>query len=299
MAAKFLTDKYVCKICNKELSTLVGLGRHVTATHAGLTTSKEYYDTYSINGIPTCEVCNGPVKYNSFTKGYYNTCGHKCGAILNRRRLAADTEKHNAFKKKVSENQIDIWKSREESGEASTIRTKIRDTTKRNNAKLTPAKRKERFGWLNKLPEDEKQTWINEVLKNTGMYEFWKNASPDARVAASAKRLATLAATGKIIPLDEKEGIEKYYHSVRYLTEKNYKKYKDEINPCNLIRARGNEHYQLDHNVSIAEGFLNSVPPEIISCKYNLQMLQGRVNNSKNADSWMTINELTELYKNG
>jgi hypothetical protein len=52
---------------------------------------------------------------------------------------------------------------------------------------------------------------------------------------------------------------------------RSYKKYKDIINPYNLERDR--DKYHVDHIYSISDGFLNSVPPYIISSPVNLQML--------------------------
>ena len=59
------------------------------------------------------------------------------------------------------------------------------------------------------------------------------------------------------------------------LTEKTYKKYKDEINPNNLPRAKAgiDGGYHLDHKVSVIWGFENGWSPEQLSAKENLQML--------------------------
>lgn len=81
--------------------------------------------------------------------------------------------------------------------------------------------------------------------------------------------------------------------NTRYMC-RSYKKYKDIINPYNLERDR--DKYHVDHIYSISDGFLNSVPPYIISSPVNLQMLWCTDNSSKCGESWMTKEELYERY---
>lgn len=94
--------------------------------------------------------------------------------------------------------------------------------------------------------------------------------------------------------LDEKE---LYYNRVWYLTEKEYKKSFNYINPLNVQRGSyGTEGtHQLDHKYSILEGFKNGVLPEIIASKYNLEMLTIDENNSKGAKCSISLDELTTL----
>ena len=68
---------------------------------------------------------------------------------------------------------------------------------------------------------------------------------------------------------------QKYAYKVRRLTEENYKKHKDELNPYNFPRRLcGVEGgWQLDHILSIKEGFVQGKTPEFLSDIKNLQML--------------------------
>jgi hypothetical protein len=70
-----------------------------------------------------------------------------------------------------------------------------------------------------------------------------------------------------------------YRRTVYKMTEKNYRKYKNVINPDNLPRGRGK--YHIDHKYSVLEGFKNNIPPYIISHCNNLQMLTEFDNISK------------------
>ena len=87
----------------------------------------------------------------------------------------------------------------------------------------------------------------------------------------------------------------KYYKRVRYLTLLEYKNHKDKINPEN--KPRGVLQYHVDHMYSVKNGFLNNVPPEIISSYVNLTMLPYSENSSKSMNNSHTIEELQEKYK--
>jgi len=76
-----------------------------------------------------------------------------------------------------------------------------------------------------------------------------------------------------------------YANKVRWLTEKTYRANKKSINPNAFKRTLcGIEGgWQLDHIVSVKEGFEKNVPPEDISKVENLQMLPWFINRSKAA----------------
>jgi len=70
-----------------------------------------------------------------------------------------------------------------------------------------------------------------------------------------------------------------YLAVVRRITANVYRQHKDEINPKDLRRShRG---YQLDHIMSIAEGYERGFLPEFVARKENLQMLPASENKSK------------------
>lgn len=79
----------------------------------------------------------------------------------------------------------------------------------------------------------------------------------------------------------------KYVREVWYLTKKAYKTHQNEINPLNLPRGLCGVPgaYQLDHIISIREGFDRKLDPAVIADKSNLQMLPWRENLRKGRKS--------------
>lgn len=89
------------------------------------------------------------------------------------------------------------------------------------------------------------------------------------------------------------EDLEKWNHynsKVRYLSDKNYKLYKDIINPDDLPRA--GKKWNLDHKYPKVLGFENGVPPEVIADTANLQMLWYKDNLKKFKTPSITLEEL-------
>ena len=79
------------------------------------------------------------------------------------------------------------------------------------------------------------------------------------------------------------EELQKFRKRVENLTEIEYKKYKDIINPNNHPRQMGNIEgaYQLDHKISVKYGFDNGISPEVLSHYTNLQILTWKDNRAK------------------
>lgn len=50
-----------------------------------------------IDELPRCSVCNGPVKYISFTRGYSNTCSHKCAHNTKEYHQAFESSMNNKY----------------------------------------------------------------------------------------------------------------------------------------------------------------------------------------------------------
>lgn len=74
-----------------------------------------------------------------------------------------------------------------------------------------------------------------------------------------------------------------YRSTVTSLTRVEYAKHKTAINPHNYPTGRAGTDgaYHLDHIVSVKYGFLNEIPPELISHHTNLQMLPWEENITK------------------
>lgn len=86
----------------------------------------------------------------------------------------------------------------------------------------------------------------------------------------------------------EKSLFRMYKTHVWTMTNKNYRTYKDVVDPGGL-RSR---EYHLDHMVSVREGFEKNVPPYIIADINNLIVIPAFDNLSKGKTSSQTLNEL-------
>jgi len=75
---------------------------------------------------------------------------------------------------------------------------------------------------------------------------------------------------------EEYKKLKDYTLYVRQLSDLNYYKHRELINPNNLKRQRG--EYSVDHMFSIKQAWINNIPPEIVSNSYNLQMMQEKEN---------------------
>lgn len=84
-----------------------------------------------------------------------------------------------------------------------------------------------------------------------------------------------------------------YNHICRLLTERQYKKYRDIIDPTNL---RGHD-WHLDHIYSISDGYLNNISSDIIAHHTNLRIISSTDNLKKSSKSHKTLNELCDLFK--
>lgn len=225
--------------------------------------------------------------------GYRQTCSYTCGATLFRQNLKVDKEKFDSFSKKVSINQTRIWKEREETGEKDIIISKVKDSIRQLIDGMTKEERKERFGWMNHITDEEKELKVKEILEKTFIL-FWTTASPKMKQKIYDKRLQTRIENGWAIDKSNYTEWENYWREVRYLTEIVYNENKNFINPEDLPRGRGSKFYHIDHKVSILDGFRNNIPPEVIASVYNLEMLLGYDNNLKNSRSSMCIKDLME-----
>ena len=99
---------------------------------------------------------------------------------------------------------------------------------------------------------------------------------------------------GDWIPLEQKSDKKLYYYYVNKITENNYIKYKDLIDPNNLrSRIDVNENsYHLDHMFSRINGFKNCILPWVIGHPCNLEMIYCLDNAKKGKECSHSIEEL-------
>ena len=284
---------FTCNICN-EYSTCNATSfiKHTKAKHN--LCSQVYYDTYLKEGNEgNCIVCSNKTKFININLGYKNTCSHTCGGILHRRNLKNNTEKHKEFVKKIKANLKQKHKNRTLE-EKKIFREKISTTRKQSIAKMSVEERKKCFGWLNNLSFYSKQEFISNVLTKTGAHAWWKNATLEEKNAVYNKRATTKR---NKTTRDIKNSFKQYRAEVDYLTKQTYKKYKKYINPQNFKRGSKPGLYHIDHKYSVYEGFKNCIPCEVISCRFNLQMLEYGINLNKSTKCSITKYELIKLHE--
>lgn len=283
-----------CQLCRVNCKSWGSLSKHLRDRHLNYN-SKKYYDNFLLVGKPVCKICGNPTTFQNINVGYNHTCSHVCSGKYHRQNLSADTKKYDKFRKKVANNQKTIWKARKKNGTASTIHKKVGDSIRELNSQLSLDELKEKYGWLNKLSLEDKTHWVNTVLLKTGMHNWWNTASTTEINKVVTKRNASklgISVTEYESRFDDITSKEQYYAKVWYLTEQNYKKYKNEIDPQNLRSPE----YHLDHKYSVIRGFYDNIDPEIIASKFNLEILTRSSNGRKNAKCSVSINTLQEMY---
>jgi hypothetical protein len=166
-----------------------------------------------------------------------------------------------------------------------------------SNVSQIPKIRKKITESLNKLYSDPKKK--NEVLmksENTCMKNYGcKNIflHPIRKIEMLKKARLTREKNGNCLPQVLMKTFEKYRNRVHALTNKNkFLKFTDD--ELKKIGKMGNENaFQIDHMVSIKEGFLKNVPIKIISDPKNLRLIHWKENLNKRDKSCISI---TELY---
>lgn len=109
-------------------------------------------------------------------------------------------------------------------------------------------------------------------------------------IEASLNKLGNKHWNWKGYSEEDLKEISNYKAHVSQLTEQNYRRYRNVINPKDLPRKRNK--YHLDHIYSIRDGFINNVEPSILAHPTNLRMLLYRDNIVKSSNSEITLDSL-------
>jgi hypothetical protein len=283
-----------CLICNEIFDNNRKFAKHRFFKHN--LNLKEYYDKFlKTENDGVCLICKKETNFDKSTNSYKKTCSHKCGGIYFQKELKNNQDKFKKFQNKVSIHRKNWWSSLTNDE----LIEHLKKTKKGFNeyiSKLTLEQKKERFGFLNKLSEKDKEEFIKNKLLNTGAHKWWKTASENQKRRVYEQRRNTNIKNNNLIDrknLNIFEKFENYKKEVQHKTNITYKKYKKEIDPYKL---RGKEH-QLDHIFSISSGFKNEIDPKILSIKENLRILTSFENNSKNNKCDISKEELIKIYK--
>jgi len=116
------------------------------------------------------------------------------------------------------------------------------------------------------------------------------NSFERAGIKGNEKRRITNESSGRWITESEVKDFKDYSRLVWRYTRQNDLSSLDNIE----LRGTGFHEFHLDHKYSIFEGYKYSVPPEIIGHIGNLEMLNSRVNMSKNIKCSITLEELLD-----
>lgn len=178
-----------CQLCNTEIENYRKLSKHLRDKHKTITL-KEYYDTHiKSTSEGTCFICGKETKYIGLGSGYVKTCSQSCACKLFRQNLKNDTEKFDAFRKKVKSNMISTWEERKSNNQFEEIMEKSKQSNIKTKSLMNEQERKEKFGWLNKLPQKEKEKKIKEII--SPMVSFWQNASEEEIIEVINRRTQT------------------------------------------------------------------------------------------------------------
>jgi len=276
-----ITKQYIEeKLLNKKGSLNSNLTRKLNKT------PEELYQIYYNIEAPKCSGKN-KAKFKSFTKGYLNVCGDMaCQCYKDRyKRTQEKLKKTNLEKYGVEHYHGDVNKRKE------TCLKKYGNENYNNSESISETllnkTDEENFNAHEKSKKTRLQKYGDETYRNiskqkkTKLDKYGSETYNNADIAQVKKR-KSMEESGSWIALDKKSDWELYKLEVRRLTEKNYKLYKSEINPMNYERVLcGESGYQLDHIISVYEGFNKNISPELISDKSNLQMLTWEENRNK------------------
>jgi hypothetical protein len=179
-----------CKICNQKVDNIRKLSKHIRDQHKN-TSVKQYYDEFlKKENEGFCVICQKPTNYAGLGEGYKKTCCQSCSGKLFRINLKKDKKRNDAFIDKVKMNMIKEWKKREKNGQKEEIIKKVTAKRKELTSKMTAKERKEKYGWLNKLPEEERKEKIKIMVQP--MFDFWENASDEERLRVFKQRMITI-----------------------------------------------------------------------------------------------------------
>lgn len=292
--------KHQCALCDIRCKSISQLSKHIRFHHPEYT-SQRYHDEFMSTASASCVICgSSEVEFIGLGEGYTPTCGHSCAGIHHRANLRNDTVKYDKFISKLSSSVEDTWKNRS-SEEKEEMRQKVSAAVKESMLLLTEEERKAKFGWLNRLSEDEKQQFIDNVIMNTGCHAWWRDAPEEDKQRVIEQRVVATISTRLGVSIDEAADIqydrqenrsdrEKYYLEVQRITERNYRLGIDIIDPD---RKRGT-FFHLDHVFSVLHGYHNDVDPEIIGSVSNLRIIPAADNLSKSCNCDITLEELLE-----
>lgn len=106
------------------------------------------------------------------------------------------------------------------------------------------------------------------------------------------KYLSNVQIKNGATPKENRDCRRLYYDEVKRTTKNSWNEHFDKINPNRLNRSK----VHLDHIFSIQQGFINNIPPYIISHWTNLRMLESSENSKKGMRCDKTLEQLYDDF---
>jgi len=230
--------------------------------------------------ICICDKCN-----NEYSGNYYYNIKkdeHLCRSCFRKRQWENPEYRKLKSKQAIKQNKK-MWKDgklKEKHRKLTSKGTKkvLSNPIIREKMRKSSLKKWNNPEYKNKIVKERIERWNNQDFYNKWYKKFNKTL-----VKKSGFDLRSVETEWSL-----------YKRIIANQTNRIYRKYKDIINPNDLIRGRS--QYHLDHKFSIFEGFKNNIPPYIISHYTNLEMLSEHDNISKRIKCSITMDE---LFKGG
>ena len=240
-----------------------------------------------IKSIPICKHCNlHVVEFENFSKGYREFCSIKCSSNSEQKKnkiINTNLEKYNVENISSVTRDKALETMLEKYGSHISLTTQYKNKYKNTSI--------DRYN----VDHPFKSNIIKKKISDSNYIIYGGHPMKNSKVIE--KVLMTKKSNGTIFKWSDIEvfEFEMYRRRVNYLTEKNYQKFKDEINPNN--HSRGHLTYHLDHIYPVILGFINKVSVEDISNKNNLQILTHFDNRSKGRRTEMSLEYFFNLIK--
>lgn len=139
------------------------------------------------------------------------------------------------------------------------------------------------------MPSESYRTKMSETTKS-----WWRSADSESKSSRFEKMRSTNQKNKRWLAPEDKKPFVAYRDAVRKLSNENFVKHFYEIENAKL-RGKG---YDLDHIVSIYEGYLRQVPVEVMSSLANLRMILASINKKKSRKSEMSCEQLLREHQN-
>lgn len=157
------------------------------------------------------------------------------------------------------------------------------------NIRIDNIERNQSTEFRKKVSEGVKNSYITNPKLKDNRSEIGKKYG-----FGNTKTLETMYSSGKWTRPENKDEFQLYSERVRRLSDLNYQKFFNEIENA---KQRGSD-FHLDHKYSIKEAFDNNIPLEVVSHYKNLEVIDGRLNESKGSNSSIKLNELINDIQN-